>query len=221
MSDRATSWSVTINNPTAADDEYIALAKQKSGWTVEGQLEKGENGTPHYQLLVRTPQVRFSAIKKQFPRAHIEVARNVKALQAYVHKEDTKVGELTVNDKYPSLSKLWDLFATWLEEDNLTKYFHNQDPDSKLQTFDQFIKQLILDGYHVETLAVNPQTRSCVKNYGSEIIVREIRRQTADRQTNNGLKNVAPNIQNATQEDETQSQATSESSYWTECTSDE
>lgn len=83
MSQRARAWSVTINNPTQTDEYDIAQARLK-GWKVEGQLEKGEQGTTHYQLLVKTPQVRFSLIKKAFPRAHIEVCRNLTALTAYV-----------------------------------------------------------------------------------------------------------------------------------------
>jgi len=119
MSDRATCWSVTINNPLPADDENIALAKQKSGWKVEGQLEKGENGTPHYQLMVKTPQTRFGSIKKAFPRAHIEPARDIKALSKYVSKEETRIGTLPLNDKYPSLTVLWDLFYGFIRTEQL------------------------------------------------------------------------------------------------------
>lgn len=80
MTDRATAWSLTINNPTQADEESIQLARQK-GWQVIGQLEEGENGTKHYQLLLKTSRIRFGGVKKLFPRAHIEVARNVAALE--------------------------------------------------------------------------------------------------------------------------------------------
>lgn len=190
MTNRATCWSVTINNPVSADEDNIALARQK-GWKVEGQLEKGENGTPHYQLMVRTPQVRFSALKKQFPRAHIEVARNVSALQTYVHKEDTKQAELKVDqDKYPSLSALWDLMydyflqcnyinATW-DGEWFTKATGKQKP---LQLFDEAINHLIRKGYFVESMGVNPQVRGCFDRYWSSILYRcEARRQT-DRQT--------------------------------------
>lgn len=83
-------------------------------------------GTPHYQLMVKTPQMRFSALKKQFPRAHIDEARNAQALQQYVHKEETRIGTLVEeNEYYPSLAKMWDLFQEWhdkkfeVDEDSL------------------------------------------------------------------------------------------------------
>lgn len=185
MSDRATCWSVTINNPLPADDENIARAKQKSGWKVEGQLEKGENGTPHYQLMVKTPQTRFGSIKKAFPRAHIEIARNMKALSEYVHKEETKIGSLPLNDKYPSLTALWELFDQYLRTD------HQSIPDGeedRLVLFDRFIGLYIELGYHIETMGVNPQIRSAVKKYLPSLIFRakKIRRQT-DRQTDENL----------------------------------
>lgn len=185
---RANTWSVTINNPGANDEENIALARQK-GWKVEGQLEKGKEGTTHYQLMVKTPQVRFSAVKKQFPRAHIEVARNPTALAQYVKKEETREGELmTDQSKYPSLQTLWDMFAEYI--DNHVDYLGSDHDEglsewSKqrwLDVFDSFIGEAILQGYVVETMAVNPQVRSCVKLYGFQLFLRSIDRQT-DRQT--------------------------------------
>jgi len=181
---RASCWSITINNPSAADEENINLARQK-GWKVEGQLEVGEQGTPHYQLKVNTPQVRFSAVKKAFPRAHIEIAKNVYALEQYVHKEETREGELVqTSDRYPSMQKLWDMFSDYIEEHRLNLAKESWDEDTFLQEFDLFIKDAIIDGYVVETMAVNPQIRACVKKFGREILIRSqnIRRQT-DRQT--------------------------------------
>jgi len=187
MSDtRGTSWSVTINNPTAADEENISLARQR-GWKVEGQKEVGENGTPHYQLLVKTPQVRFSAVKKSFPRAHIEIARNVAALEQYVKKEETRVGQLeTQSEMYPSLQKLWDMFYDYLfvKYEGISFELHKITPAQWLSRFDNFICKMIEEGYVVETMAVNPQIRSAIKNYGASIFYRsEIRRQKTDRQT--------------------------------------
>lgn len=188
MDVRATNWSVTINNPISADDENISLARQK-GWNVEGQLERGAEGTPHYQLAVRTPQVRFSALKKAFPRAHIEVARNVTALKQYVHKDDTKVGELKEqSDKYPSLSKFWELIYDVLKFSPDQPY---QLLDSEIYPgafftmteFDDAVRYLIRDGYHVETMGVNPQMRSCWKIYGRDLMYRiavDKDRQTAE-----------------------------------------
>lgn len=180
--ERATCWSVTINNPISADDENIAIAKQKSGWHVEGQLEQGEEGTPHYQLMVKTPQVRFSAIKKLFPRAHIEVARNVKALASYVHKEDTKLSDLKTNDKYPTMNQFWDLFYEYKIASPYELHFS---PEENLEFLDKFVSHYICLGYHIESFGVNPQIRSSCKKYLSSIFERckNIRRQKSDRQT--------------------------------------
>lgn len=203
--DRATAWSITINNPISADEENIALARQR-GWKVEGQLEKGESGTPHYQLLVKTPQVRFSAVKSQFPRSHIEKARNVAALTTYVKKEDTRVGTLSSQqDRYPSLSKSWELFTEWIDERRLLFAALSWSPDEWLEQYDNCISDLIADGYHVESIAVNPGVRSAVKKFGYSITCRsrneinaKLTQTDKDRQTPENI--VAPDIQNALEE---------------------
>lgn len=180
MSDRGSCWSVTINNPSATDEECIALARQK-GWKVEGQLETGSEGTPHYQLLVRTPQVRFSAVKKQFPRAHIELARNPQALSAYVHKEATRTGELaTGSDKYPSQEKVWSWYAAFYLETFGMPYSQATLPTEEqlLECFDQMVARKIEEGFYLELIGVNPQVRSAIKRYGVAIVSREVRRQT-------------------------------------------
>lgn len=183
---RATCWSVTINNPTKNDDENIAKARQCSGWKVYGQLEVGANGTPHYQLMVTTPQVRFSALKKVFPRAHIEVARDRRALEKYVSKEDTRVASLTISqDKYPTHSKLMEWYGEFF-----TSYGEEHggvDDREYLKIFDLMCNQKIREGYYVETFAVNPQIRSAIQRFGRAINFRErVRRQT-DRQTTENI----------------------------------
>jgi len=216
MSDRATCWCVVINNPLPADDENIALAKQRSGWKVEGQLEKGENGTPHYQLMVKTPQTRFGTMKKAFPRAHIEPARDIKALTKYVSKEETRIGTLPVNDKYPSLTAFWELFDQYIRTEQLAIPACEE---TRLVIFDQFVSLYIERGYHIETMGVNPQIRSAVKKYLPSLIfrARNIRRQT-DRQTDeNNLSE--SDIHDASEED-AQSEITqttqSSSSDWSD-----
>lgn len=93
---KGTCWSITLNNPTK---EEIALWNNISKAAhfvkrAEGQLEKGENGTPHIQGMLKTDSVRFSAVKKLLPRAHIEKAKNALALAKYVSKEETRVSPL-------------------------------------------------------------------------------------------------------------------------------
>lgn len=184
--ERSTHWSVTINNPTS--DDYDALDKARStGWKVEGQVEKGEIGTPHLQLLVRTPQVRFSALKKAFPRAHIEVARNVGALRNYVTKEETKVADLPVQDnKYPSLNRFWEMI--WEEfdvqdkdgwdffNDEEVRFYRDSDQQAlktePLAFLGEVTARFIKRGYFVEHHVCNPAVRSQWKNFHSEILFR-------------------------------------------------
>jgi len=192
--ERATCWALTINNPTEADEECIALARQK-GWKVDGQMERGESGTLHYQIMLKTPQVRFSAVKKAFPRAHIEQARKPVALAQYVHKVETRVGELAKGDElYPSLSKFWDLILGQLEFD----YAFHIDKDDvttladewfSLDLFDSWCRNLIEKGYHVETMAVNPQVRSAWLKFGPALVYRSLA--DRDRQTDTEENNVA------------------------------
>lgn len=188
-SDRSRDWSVTINNPTQEDLEEIALARQ-AGWQILGQLEEGENGTRHYQLLVKSPaQCRFSAVKKRFSRAHIEPARCVAALARYVTKEETRVGDLPAQqDKYPSLSKYWTLVTEYLRglgKDGLDYValaegkvrFYREERDrlyrkAPLKMLDEATRDLIVRGYFVEGIGANPNTRSQWNLFSDVIMLR-------------------------------------------------
>lgn len=45
----------TLNNPTADTKDYLeAWSKKKTVAYVTGQLERGDNGTPHIQYFVQT-----------------------------------------------------------------------------------------------------------------------------------------------------------------------
>jgi len=187
---RASCWCVVINNPIKADEENIALARQK-GWSVEGQLEKGENGTLHYQLVVKSGQQRFEALKKAFPRAHIEVARNSQALTEYCKKSDTRVAELKPSTAYVSQAQVWAWFGIYFD-DYGTKHGGVQD-EHMLIIFDKMINLKIREGFYVELIGTNPQIRSCIKNYGRSIANRERSlRQKTDRQT---AENLVPDIE--------------------------
>lgn len=176
MSIRANVWSVTINNPTSNDDQNIAVARQR-GWKVYGQLESGESSTPHYQLMLKTPQVRFSAVKKAFPRAHIEVSRNPQALAAYVQKSETRVGSLSISqDRYPTLSQVYRWFAFYYND------MKKERPNiSTLEAFDLMCAQKIRQGFYIDANVMNPQIRAFIKKFGVHVAHREL--SSIDRQT--------------------------------------
>jgi len=172
--DRATCWSITINNPTPEDDDNIALAKQR-GWRVEGQKEKGENGTVHYQLMVKTPQTRFAAMKKAFPRGHIEIARNGTALAKYVKKKTTREGDLPENNQYPNAKAFWKmLFGQYEDISEVTKGLMLMTKDERLQWLDNQSEDLIKDGIMCESFVCNPSTRAAFGKWAVAIALRAI-----------------------------------------------
>lgn len=98
---RAKRWAFTINNPTEEDwfwrdleDHGLVQDKEVQFFIV--QLEKGENGTPHFQgFIIFKNDIRLSGLKKINARAHWEVARGtVEQNIAYCSKEDTYTGGL-------------------------------------------------------------------------------------------------------------------------------
>lgn len=154
-----------------------------AGWKQTGQVEEGKEGTPHYQGMVTTPQVRFSAVKKVFPRAHIEVARNKKALASYVHKDDTRVME--VADRQSNIPTLFDYQHTvarkW--DDDEWRGFADrrleESPkmdlgDIALEYVDSIVALDIQNGLcGVEYIAINPMWRSAWKKFWRSMIMRE------------------------------------------------
>lgn len=185
MTERASNWSVTLNMKNISQErceDYIEAAKGL-GWGIEGQIEEGEEGTRHYQLLVKTPQIRFSAVKKVFPTAHIEKARNIAALKKYVHKSDTRVEEFkTVENRFVQFKDIRDKFFEWV----LATYYQDEEVDLPEQDYmtiwDKFIGISITEGIECDVIGVNPQYRSCIMRYWKSYVRRQIDRQT-DRQT--------------------------------------
>jgi len=197
---RATCWSLTINmgaTKMETINEWIHSARAK-GWRLTGQVEKAPTtGTLHYQLMLQTPQVRFSAIKRAFPTAHIEIARRKIALSQYVVKTDTRVAGLPQEDeKYPTAAKFWGLVfkqyegvdGGWEDDDN-TVCFSDLDRQQALEAnpldfLDQVAANLIRSGYVIDHLITNPAIRSFWKKFYAEVLyrARETIRQT-DTQT--------------------------------------
>lgn len=180
MGDRGTCWSITINNPGVDDTKC-----EVPGWKLEGQFEVGEEGTPHFQGCLRTPQVRFSAVKRAFPRAHIEVARDRVALQRYVHKEDTRVAAY-VPDDIPSMFRLQEMVAAkwdpqvwdewWEAAFNRPVTASSRPPDideEAMKYLDVIVAGMIEAGQRgAEFIAINPMWRSSWKRFWRSIITR-------------------------------------------------
>lgn len=175
-SQRATCWSITINNPDEKE-----LKCDSPGWKLQGQFEEGEQGTRHFQGMLETPQVRFSAVKRVFPRAHIEVAKNKKALQQYVNKEETRVATFEAT-AIPNMFQLQDSIASdWDSEEwrNLSaEYERMPDSDVALMYLDNLVARRIESGQRgLEFIAINPMWRSSWKKFWRSIIKRHARTQ--------------------------------------------
>lgn len=180
LQDRSSRWSVTVNLKTVSRDtadECIARARQ-AGWTVLGQLEEGEQGTSHYQLAVQTPQVRFSAVKKMFPTAHIEVAKDWHALVQYCQKDETRVEPLAkqVSNPFLTWKTVRDKFFEWYSAEYDTQLQVSE--EERLKYWDTFIGLSIREGMEVDVIGVNPQYRSCILRYWNSYIHRQTDRQT-------------------------------------------
>lgn len=178
--ERATCWSITINNPS--ESEYTQQLPAK--WALKGQIEKGTEGTVHYQGMLITPQVRFSAVKKVFPRAHVEVARNRSALTSYVNKEETRLQKVddnvsnipTLFDYQHIIARRWDddyfdeLCEKWKREDDTKKTLG----DIALDYTDTLVAEDIEAGVcGVEYIAINPMWRSAWKKFYKSMVIRE------------------------------------------------
>lgn len=183
MTERASCWSITINNPTAEDDEIIAKLRRMP-WFIEfkSQLEEGAEGTKHIQGMLRTSQVRFSAVKKALPRAHIEAARNSNALAAYVNKTDTCLAKRSeVVRDIPTLFEYQDKVAAELKEADVMErwaYYEQmrviKDPgECALEVVDSIVsRHIAAGGRGLEFISINPMWRSSWKKFWRAIIKR-------------------------------------------------
>lgn len=83
----------TMNNPELTLTEFVAVLKALPNAVAgRAQLERGENGTPHFQWCVSLSKVaRTLAIIKKLKGCHVEIAKNAMAAWKYCGKEDTRV----------------------------------------------------------------------------------------------------------------------------------
>lgn len=173
---RATAWSVVMwmIDQTGYTPETINefVQQMPNDWSLEGQMERGEeSGKLHYQLLLKTPQVRGTRVQKFFPKCDIGDAQNFHALQNYVHKEKTRVGEFkTVENRSPQWSVVCDKFFDWLIAEQPMVSFFGQTDEERLRLWDKFIGLSIEEGMRVDIIGVNPQYRSCIGRYWQNYI---------------------------------------------------
>lgn len=177
--ERATCWSITINNPTPQDTGCDLPA----GWVLTGQFEEGGNsGTRHFQGMLTTPQVRFRAVKKVFPRANIQVARNRKALAKYVSKQETRVAEFTTRQSdIPTIFEYqntvasrwsWDAYNARIKFKIDNRMLPDYD-DVAMEYLDALVSEDIENGVRgIEFIAINPMWRSSWKKFWRSIIIR-------------------------------------------------
>jgi len=87
-------WSVTIPEACGWVPNPDLFAYNTQMTYIRGQLEEGENGYLHYQLMIYCKKkIRMGSLKSLLcNEAHLELSRSDK-LRQYVWKEETRVGE--------------------------------------------------------------------------------------------------------------------------------
>lgn len=204
-SQRGTHWSVTINNPTEEDYTEIELMKSQKWFKKwEGQLEQGENGTPHIQAHLHTEYMRWGTVKGALSRAHIEKAENQFAIANYVHKPETRIAELPtqVGLSFMTITKFYQVLARHVVDElvRLTKLdrqdvvsalrgidLRNEDRLSQAVTTidpltfaDEVAGNCIANGAHgLEFIISNPLTRSTLKKFFWPCVKRELEKSDA------------------------------------------
>lgn len=173
---RATCWSITINNPKASEYSGEGLP---GGWKLFGQLEKGAEGTLHFQGMLKTPQVRFAAVKKALPRAHIEIARDPQRLAKYVKKSETRVQQVQT---IPNIFEYQTIICSRFVKEDCDAYIARRSElvEAKetygqmfLKYIDTLVEADIKRGQRgAEYMAMNPMWRNSWSHFGPAIIER-------------------------------------------------
>jgi len=182
-------YSVVINNPTAEDEACINEARE-NGYIIEGQLEKGKNGTPHYQLAVGTTDS-WRDVKDAFPRANVQEARDPEALRQYCVKTETRLVDFTLPAAKPKqrcppnkltnveffdglLSTMWDTACT-SGNPSQARLLQSIESDTSMTLYDAAVKQWMGDAstpqfaLDLGTRAIRPDVRAIYRRYRSAI----------------------------------------------------
>jgi len=82
---------MTVNNPEETLEVFMAKLSNHGAVYARAQLEKGDNGTPHFQACVGYARDRrITAMIKLFPGTHVEHSKNALAAWRYCGKEDSR-----------------------------------------------------------------------------------------------------------------------------------
>lgn len=170
-------WCITywLSEGRTIDTLEGLVQQMPQDWSLEGQIEQGVDSQQqlHAQLYLKTPQCRGTRVTKFFPNCYIDEAKNPFALQKYVHKEDTRVGEFkTVENRSPQWHVVRDRFYEWYVAEHTDQLMFNVDDEEKLKYWDRFIGLSLEEGMNVDVIGVNPQYRSCILRYWTNMIRR-------------------------------------------------
>lgn len=82
-----------MNNPNCSLNEFFERLSHEAKFA-RAQLERGKEGTPHFQACVGYDKnIRHARMVKRFPKCHIEHAKNAMALWTYCGKEESRSPE--------------------------------------------------------------------------------------------------------------------------------
>lgn len=87
-------WLATYNNPEVDSvDDYLKQWVSRAGAVYcTGQLERGENGTPHIQYFVQfRAQKRLGFLKKHCKKSHFTGVKFNNGADEYTNKEETRI----------------------------------------------------------------------------------------------------------------------------------
>lgn len=162
--------------------EAYAQRPLPPGWRLldKCNMEKcPKTGRYHYQAMLKTPQVRKTAVIKAMAKAHVEkVYKSDAALENYVQKSDTRVASIDSGTPTVNIYEYQSIIAKKWRDDTYRKWqaqFPRKDKDDVAMLYlDSLVATDISEGRRgAEWHATNPLWRSAWKKFWREIIDRE------------------------------------------------
>jgi len=182
---KGTKWCITywLTEGRTLDTLNQLVASMPSNWHLEGQIEQGlcKQNKLHAQLYLKTEHTRGTKIAKFFPNAYLSPAKNPFALEEYVHKVESRVGEFkTVENRSPQWKVVRQMFFKWYASTFAEQTVFKVTDDEKMVYWDRFIGISLEEGMEIDLIGVNPQYRSCIMRYWENCLRIAI---SVDRQT--------------------------------------